>query len=282
MILICDSGSTKSDWVLLKDDAQIYFSTNGLNPTFHDQYSVEKEIRLNTELIAWNDQVTNIYFYGAGCSSDEKKALIFDGIQKVFPKAKIQVENDLLAAAYATYSGKPGISCILGTGSNACLFDGNKMYQNIPALGFILGDEGSGTYLGKRLLADYFYKRLPFSMEEALRDEFGLTKESVVERVYRQPNANAYLASFVPFLLRFANEDYVQRIVKEGFSQFLSIHVSTYQNSKELLIHFVGSVAYFFQNELKQVAQQHDLMVGNIIQKPIEGLITYHKTYLGV
>ncbi len=280
MILIIESGSTKSDWVLLNEGERTYFSTIGLNPYFHNEDDVEKAIRNNTELYALKDAVSEVYFYGAGCSADHLNAIIKSGIQRVYSHASVAVDHDLNACAYATYSGEPAISCIIGTGSNSCFFDGERISEKVPALGYILGDEGSGTYMGKRLLADYLYHRLPEEMATAFRIETGLDKDGIVNHVYKEPNANVYLASFVPFIQKFSETNYVKELVLNGFKQFLQIHVCCFDNYQDYPVHFVGSISRIFKNELEQACAHYNIKLGNIVQKPVDGLVQYHERYI--
>jgi N-acetylglucosamine kinase-like BadF-type ATPase len=280
MILIIESGSTKSDWVLLNEGERTYFSTIGLNPYFHNEDDVEEAIRNNKGLYALKDAVSEVYFYGAGCSADHLNAIIKSGIQRVYSHASVAVDHDLNACAYATYSGEPAISCIIGTGSNSCFFDGERISEKVPALGYILGDEGSGTYMGKRLLADYLYHRLPEEMATAFRIETGLDKDGIVNHVYKEPNANVYLASFVPFIQKFSETNYVKELVLNGFKQFLQIHVCCFDNYQDYPVHFVGSISRIFKNELEQACTHYNIKLGNIVQKPVDGLVQYHERYI--
>jgi len=280
MILIIESGSTKSDWVLLNKGKKEYYSTIGLNPYFHDEETVAEVVKRNEDLYALRNSVEAIYFYGAGCSSENLNNIIKRGLSVVFQNTKISVDHDLTACAYSTYVGKPAISCIIGTGSNSCFFDGKQISEKVPALGYILGDEGSGTYLGKRLLADFLYKRLPENMANSFREKTGLDKDSIVELVYKQPNANVYLASFVPFIHEFSNEEYVKNIVLEGFKQFVDIHVCCFDNYQDYEVHFVGSIARLFEQELRIACGERGVNLGNIVQKPVDGLVNYHEKFI--
>ena len=280
MILIIESGSTKSDWVLLNQSEKTYFSTIGLNPYFHTEQDVEQAIRSNSGLLSLCNDVSAIYFYGAGCSADHLNAIIARGIQNVFTHAVVSVDHDLNACAYATYGGEPAISCIIGTGSNSCFFDGEVVSEQLPALGYILGDEGSGTYMGKRLLADFLYHRLPEEMATAFEKETGLDKDSIVHNVYKQPNANVYLASFVPFIQKFSQTSYVKELVLNGFKQFLDVHVCCFDNYKNYPVHFVGSISRIFKSELEEACRHFDIKLGNIVQKPVDGLVQYHERYI--
>jgi glucosamine kinase len=277
MFFIIDSGSTKSDWVLLDDENnQSFYSTMGFNPYFHDEKTIVDAIKENKSIMEYASKIDGVYFYGAGCSSDELNKIVENAFKIVFPNASVKVGHDLTACAYATYQGKPAISCIIGTGSNSCYFDGETIYEEIPALGYILGDEGSGSYFGKQLLSNFLYKKLPKHIEEDFIVEYQLTKDIIVDKVYMQPNANVYLASLSKFISKHASEKYFKDMVYEGMKKFLEIHVCCFKNHKEVDVHFIGSISHVFQDELKQAAAELDIKIGQIIQKPIGGLVNYH------
>ncbi|HRG59357.1 MAG TPA: ATPase [Bacteroidia bacterium] len=281
MILIADSGSTKCDWMLLKENnfTQL-FSTMGFNPFFHNESVISNGIKENVELAQNANNVTHIYLYSSGCSSAELKMVVEKGLKQVFTKANIFVDHDLVGAAYATYSGVPGITCILGTGSNSCYFDGKNLSEEVPSLGYILGDEGSGSYFGKKLLIDYLYKKLPIEMNEYLMQDLKLTKKEIFENVYMKPHANVYLASFMKIFGIFKNSEYVKLTVSAGLRHFLENHVCCFGDHKKVPVHFIGSIAYHFEDLLKLEAKKLDIEVGNIIQKPIDGLVDYHLKYV--
>lgn len=280
MILIADSGSTKSDWVLISGSEKKAFNTIGLNPFFHNEESVFEAIKSNDDLFLIRDEIKLIYFYGAGCSSEKLNAIIERGLNRVFVNAEIHVDHDLNACAYATYEGEPSISCILGTGSNSCYYDGKNVIEVVPALGYILGDEGSGTYFGKQLLSNYLYKRLPENIYKSFKEETGLTKDDIVSNVYMKPNANVYLASFMKFITKHADDEYIKEMFYEGFKRFNDIHVCCYSNYKDCKVHYIGSIAFLFADELKRACDFYDIQLGNIIRKPIDGLIRYHEALL--
>lgn len=279
MILIVDSGSTKSDWVLLSEAGQTFFSTMGLNPYFHTEEIVYDAVMENEGLCNIREGVQKVFFYGAGCSSDALNQIIERGLKKVFTNASVVVDHDLKACAFATYEGEPSISCIIGTGSNSCYFDGEELSEEVPALGYVLGDEGSGTYFGKQLLANYLYKRLPEHIYAAL-ETMGLTKDEIVDKVYMQPDANVYLASFMRFIITFAEDPYIKNMIFEGFKHFVQIHVCCYKNYQEVKTHFVGSIAHLFSEELESACAFYNVNLGNIIQKPIDGLVKFHELNL--
>jgi glucosamine kinase len=281
MYFIVESGSTKSDWVLIDDkNNQSFFSTMGFNPYFHSADLIESELQKHQDIISFASQIKGIYFYGAGCSSEDLNAKVEDGLSRIFVHANIHVDHDLLACAYSTYSGNPVISCIIGTGSNSCFFDGKELFEEVPALGYILGDEGSGSYFGKQLISNFLYHRLPDNMQSDFFDTYQYTKDDLVHKVYMQPNANVFIASFMPFIAKYKEEEYVKNMVKEGFRRFLDVHVCCYKNYKEVEVSFVGSIAQIFENELHQVASEMNIRIGSIIRRPIEHLVNYHLNYI--
>jgi N-acetylglucosamine kinase-like BadF-type ATPase len=281
MYLIADSGSTKCDWMLLKDNNQSEsFSTMGFNPFFHNESIISNAIKNNEGLYKYANEVELIFLYSAGCSSKELKLIVERGLREVFSKANIYVDHDLVGAAFSTYSGVPGITCILGTGSNSCFFDGDNVTEEVPALGYILGDEGSGSYFGKKLLADYLYKKLPADIHAKLQDELRLTKKEIFENVYMKPHANVYLASFMKIFSSFKDNAYVKTTVAAGMKHFLENHVCCFSNHQTVPVHFIGSIAYHFEDILKAEAKKLNIEVGNIIKKPIDGLVDYHMKYL--
>ena len=276
MILIADSGSTKSDWVAISQNSTIRYSTVGINPYFHDEEFVFSAIKDNQSLYSISSQIEEVYFYGAGCSSEKLNSIVLRGLQKVFTQAEIHVDHDLSACALATYQGEPGISCIIGTGSNSCFYDGTNIFESIPALGYILGDEGSGAYFGKKLLADFLYNKLPENIHFSLQNDLGLDKEKIISNVYMKPGANVYLASFMPFIFSHFDDKYISNMILEGFKTFIDTHVRCYQDYTKYKVHFIGSIACLFQKELDQACQFYNVTLGQVIKKPIDGLADYH------
>lgn len=278
MILIADSGSTKCDWALIdeKGNRQGDFETMGLNPYFHQPDATEKALRDNAALTAVAEDITHIFFYGAGSSTLEMCTIMKAGLARVFKKADILVEHDLLGSAMATYDGEACISCILGTGSNSCYFDGKAVYEEIPSLAYILGDESSGSYYGKILLQEYFYKKLPDDLRIAFEAKYAPTKDEIINKIYREPNANVYLASFMKFIGEHKHHPHIQQWVTQGMIHFINIHVKCYQNWKGTPVHFVGSIAHYFMPCLLHAAEETGIRLGRIIQKPIDGLVEYH------
>lgn len=276
MILVADSGSTKCDWRLITDSDVLETSTIGLNPYFTYLEEIEKELKGNQLLAEHADAVSEVYFYGAGCSSAEMNAIITNGLRLVFPEAEIVVEHDVLGAGVAAGKGRPCIACILGTGSNACFFDGKHISQLTPSLAYVLGDEGSGSWFGKQLLRDFLYgDEMPKELRKHL-EEKGIDKDGVLDNVYRKEHPNVYLASFTKDLSQFIETDYVRSMLLNGMREFLKRHVCCYPNHTEVEVNFVGSVAYYFSDTLHEVATELNITIGNIIQKPIDGLVAFH------
>jgi glucosamine kinase len=281
MYFIVESGSTKSDWVLVDSkNNQSFYSTMGFNPYFHSSELIETELNKQVDILAVADEVLGVYFYGAGCSSEEMNEIVQIGLKRIFKNAEIVVDHDLLACAYATYTGNPAISCIIGTGSNSCLFDGKELSEVVPALGYILGDEGSGSYFGKQLLSNFLYRKLPAHVEADFIATYQLDKDQIVNNVYREPNANVYIASFMPFIAKHKDEPFFIEMMYQGFKKFMEIHVCCYANYQNTEVHFVGSLSKIFEEELNKAAGELNVTVTSIIQKPVTGLVNYHLNYI--
>ncbi len=281
MFLVVESGSTKADWMLIDNDKHSAYSTKGFNPYFHSQEDILIELNEHLELDLIKDRVQEIFFYGAGCSSNVLNNEIQTVLETFFINAKVTVDHDLAACAFACYNDTPQIACILGTGSNSCHYDGKTISEAVPALSYILGDEGSGSYFGKALLSGFLYKKLPNAIHQEL-SQMGLTKDQIFESVYRKPNANVYIASFTQVLIRNKDLEYSQRIIKEGFQKFIDIHVKCFPDYKKCEVNFVGSVASLLQKELKEVCAENEITIGTIVRRPLERLVAYHKNLKGL
>ena len=282
MILIIDSGSTKSDWVILNKLGKEILRTQtvGFNPYFISTKEIEYEILKNKELVKLNKSVNKIFFYGAGCSSQEMNAIVEKALYNTFSNATILVAHDLLAAAYAAYNGKPAIVCILGTGSNSCYFDGEKLYEETPSLAYILGDEGSGNNLGKRILQAYFLKKIPKPLHKAFKERYNLTANELNKNVYQNQFANKYLASFSRFVSDYKCEPFIQNLIYDSLKEFFTNQVLPYKQSRFSEINFIGSVAHYYEEILYAVAAEFHLKIGFIIRKPIDNLVKYHLLYI--
>lgn len=278
MILIADSGSTKCDWALLNEKGQRseVVSTVGLNPYFHDEDFIFEAVNGQLTLREHAHQVTHVFLYGAGSSSAALCKIMEEGLSRLFTKAEITVDHDLVGAAYATYDGRPCISCILGTGSNSCAFDGERVWEEIPSLAYIVGDEASGSYFAKILLREYFYKQLPEEIERAFDQEFALTKDEFTDRVYNKPHANVYLASFMKFIGLFKDHPHVKNWIVAGMREFIAVHVKCFAHWESVPVHFIGSIAFHFGECLEIAAEKEGIQLGNVIKQPIDGLVEYH------
>jgi N-acetylglucosamine kinase-like BadF-type ATPase len=277
MILVVESGSTKSDWVLVENGIKIKrFKTMGFNPFFHNETIIYNAIKYNNDLCSISKNVKQVFFYGAGCSSEEMNNIIKKALSRVFINSKINVDHDLLACALATYEDQPSISCILGTGSNSCYYDGENLSETVPAIGYILGDEGSGSFYGKILLTDFLYNRLPDEIKEEFIKKFKINKDIIFENIYMKPHANVYLASFMRFISDFKHTDYVDTMIKAGMKKFMLNHVCCYKNHKEFKVHFIGSISFIFKEQLTFAANETGINVGQIIKNPVDKLVDYH------
>jgi len=278
MLVVVESGSTKADWLIRSSEGDEVCTTKGFNPYFHSKDAILFELNSHQFLKRIKDKVTRLYFYGAGCSGGELNAIIASGLSPFFVNASIHVDHDLSACALACYRGKPEIACILGTGSNSCYYDGKALREEVPSLGHILGDEGSGTYFGKRLLADFLYKRLPTEMDKALQ-ELGLDKSTIINKVYREPNRNVFIASLMPVLIRYKDLPYSQQLIRQGFHEFVDIHVKCFEEYKHCEVNFVGSVASLLEKELRTVCNESEINIGRIVRRPLQNLAKYHLAY---
>ena len=276
MILIADSGSTKTAWTLV-EKADNVIKTDGINPVFMNSGCVEEILRSQL-LPQLGEQaiVTEIYFYGAGCASAEKKNLVKQALQAVFGDIKIEIASDLLGAARGLCKHQSGIACIMGTGSNSCLYENGNIRWNVPALGFILGDEGSGAVLGKLLMGNLFKNQLPDVVKQNFEQTYGLTMMDVIEKVYRTPLPNRFLASFGPFISKHINQPAVYNMVYDALESFIVRNVKQYPYTT-LPVYFTGSIAFYFTDILNQLADKHGFTIGRIDQDPLQGLVEFHQ-----
>tara|TARA_R110002012_G_scaffold41736_8_gene114184 strand:- start:41894 stop:42751 length:858 start_codon:yes stop_codon:yes gene_type:complete len=279
MTLITDGGSTKCDWVLLDNSGELVFKTAtlGLNPTVVAKEELLFRITSNETLKNVFSNVGALDFYGAGCGTATPRSILKEVLETLFTKAKVNVSEDMAAAVFAATT-EPGIVCILGTGSNSCYFDGTEIHAPIPALGYILMDEASGNYFGKRLIRDYYYNRMPSEIVREFEEKFNLEADDIKMNLYKKSNPNAYLASFAQFI--FTQKEinpYFYALIKEGISNFIECRILCYEKAHEVPVHFIGSIAHFSEEIIKECFTLHDLELGNIVQRPIDGLIDYYK-----
>lgn len=278
-IIVADSGSTKCSWRLVKGDEVRSFSSIGINPVFRTEQECF-EIIDGCFPEEERSGIESIFFYGAGCSSPERKNKIQQALAKIFHQAEIAVEHDILASCRALCGNEPGMAAILGTGTNTCIYDGKVILENIPAMGYILGDEGSGSYLGRRLLTDYFRGLIPESVKSQLDKKFDLNKDLVIQKVYSEAAPNRYLASFAEFIIEHKKEAYFLNLIKSGFEDFFQYHVARYQNYHSYQLHLVGSVAYYNREILEKIAYDFNVSLGKVIKEPIAALTLYHAPHL--
>jgi glucosamine kinase len=277
MILIADSGSTKTDWVLIdQTNKSHFFKSTGLNPFFYTPTKVAKVVEKTFKKKVAPDLVEKIFFYGAGVFKNLTAAIISDGLKIYFKNAIIHVEDDMIGAARAVFGDKSGIACILGTGANSSKYDGTKLIEKIPPLGYILGDEASGAYFGKVLLNNYFKKIMPEDISEKFRQKHDTDIALVLSKVYKDSYPNRYLAKFTHFLSENISHPYCINVLRTGFDAFFDANITRYINYKDFELGFVGSIAYHFSEILKESGNAYNTVVGNIIEKPIDGLIKYH------
>jgi glucosamine kinase len=276
-ILIAESGSTKTDWCILKNNRATHYKTQGINPYFLSQGEIidilEKELPINADKII----IDEIVFYGSGIANSEKKDVLIKCLHYHFGTRKITVESDMLAAAIATCGKGKGIAVILGTGSNSCYFDGKKMSEKQVSLGYVLGDEGGGNHLGKKVVQYFLHGIFEADMQAQFTSMFKLTEAEILEAIYRKPFPNRFLAQFAKFCFANRGHYHIENIIEDCLNDFFINHLLKYKNAWKVPIHFVGSVSYESQDVIAQLCEQYELQLGTIMKSPMEGLINYYK-----
>jgi N-acetylglucosamine kinase-like BadF-type ATPase len=278
MIIIADGGSTKTNWCLVTDDGKkIYFNTEGYNPYFSSTSYIIQSLKANLPTDLQVDKITEVNYYGAGCSVEDKVKIVEAAMQAVFTTARIFVGHDLLAAARAVLGDKEGFAAILGTGTNSCIYDGKNITHNIDSLAYILGDEGSGCYIGKKLLGDYVRGYMPEAIRANFWETYKLTPDDVIDNVYTKPLANRFCAGFSKFVYdNNVHMEYTHNLVKSAFDDFFKNLVTHYPNYKQYTFNCIGSVGYSFRNVLEEVVTENGMTMGNIIRSPIDNLVKFH------
>lgn len=279
MILIVDSGATKADWTALNNSGEKLFETQtlGLNPEVLTEEIITERITSNYELFENRKNVKSIYFYGAGCGTQRMIDFLKKVLEKFFVNADILVCEDTFAAVYATTNPEDkAIVCILGTGSNCSLWDGEKLIQAVDSLGYIVMDECSGNFFGKKLISDYFFKIMPEDLRKKFEEQYDLDSDVIKNHLYKLPNPNSYLATFARFLVENKEEDYCRNMVKKGIQLFVDHWIVQYEGCYQLPINFVGSIAFYLQDIVREVLAENNMKAGNILRKPIDGLVAYH------
>uniref|UniRef100_UPI003F6B3C88 N-acetylglucosamine kinase n=1 Tax=Polaribacter sp. TaxID=1920175 RepID=UPI003F6B3C88 len=254
----------------------------GLNPAVVPEEELYNRIINMFQLINIKEDVIEIHFYGAGCGTPKPAAILKDILEKIFINAKVVISEDMLAAVYAATGIEPAMVCILGTGSNSCYFDGQNMQMLVPSLGYILMDEASGNYFGKKLIIDYYYKNMPVDISKKFEAEFNLDADYIKKNIYKEANPNMYLASFAKFMFDFKDEDYIKRLIKKGFQEFFKYRILPYNINKKTPIYFIGSIAHYFRDILESVATNNNLQITDVIQRPIDSLLAYHKNNINL
>jgi len=275
-IIIADSGSTKCEWTLVNGKKKKTIFTMGISPYFLNEAQIKEVVEKEVKPAVRLNTIDAIYYYGTGCKSPENRKMIRKAINKVFPETEVLVDHDLMGAARALCGDNKGIACILGTGSNSCYFNGKKIIKNSPGLGYVLGDEGSGAYLGKKVVQYYLYNTFDEELKFRFEDTFKTSDIDILDNVYKKPLPNRYLASFTMFLAENRGHFMVENIIEDGLNDFFFQHICKYRESWSLPINFVGGVASGFKDVIKDLCSSYELEMGIILKNPMEGLIKYH------
>lgn len=282
MILIVDSGSTKSDWIAVDSNGNKLsekIRTKGLNPAILSEKKLRKIILKNEDLKKSRNVVTHVYFYGAGCGTEKPKLMLKEVLDDIFLNAHVEVNEDTMAAVYSTinHEKEAAVVCILGTGSNCSYFDGEKLHQRVISLGYSIMDDASGNYYGRQLIRDFYFNHMPENVRVAFGSKFNMEPDYIKYNIYKQPNPNAYLANFAEFMFLHKDSPYTIELIKKGIRLFATNMIMQYKEElKTVPVHFAGSIAYFSQKEITEVAEEMGFKVGNFERRPIEGLVSFH------
>ncbi|WP_118194020.1 N-acetylglucosamine kinase [Albibacterium indicum] len=276
MILVVDSGSFKSDWMFTPNGKKPErYRTQGINPFFTQEKEIVKIIQSFKEISPYVNDISEIYFFGSGCTSPDRREIVSNAVSHVFKNAFVSVDTDLIGSAYATCGDRPGFISTMGTGSNISFFDGENALPSRFGTGFILGDIGSGAWFGKKLVTDFLYDQMPSDISIEFAGTYEVNKEIVMKNVYQEPHPNAYLASFAPFLADHTSHDYITDMLCNGFEDFVKTNIFSYADYEDYECHFVGSIAYFYSEQLKVVCKNNHVRIGKIIQQPIQDLYAF-------
>jgi N-acetylglucosamine kinase-like BadF-type ATPase len=281
MRLLVDSGSTKADWIAIDEDGKVLFTTQtlGLNPEILEGDEIIERINDRFDILQNKDKATHLFFYGAGCGTDKMKINLSRVFQEYFSNAIIAVHEDTYAAVYATTpKGEQAIVSILGTGSNCSYFDGKVLHQKVQSLGYIIMDDCSGNVFGKELIRKYYFNKMPKELAIDFEKEYNLDPDFIKSKLYKEPNPNAYLATFAKFLIQHKETEFCKKIIFKGMKSFVKNYIRQYDNCKEVPVHFVGSIAFYLKDELQIIFNKYELKLGNVLRRPIDGLIAYHIT----
>jgi N-acetylglucosamine kinase-like BadF-type ATPase len=281
MRLLVDSGSTKADWIAIDEDGKILFTTRtlGLNPEILDENEIIERLNDKFDILQNKDKATHLFFYGAGCGTDRMKFMLSQAFQKYFSNAIVDVQEDTYAAVFATTpKGEQAIVSILGTGSNCSFFDGKILHQKVQSLGYIVMDDCSGNVFGKELIRKYYFNKMPKELAVEFEKEYDLDADYIKSKLYKEANPNAYLATFAKFLIQNKDHEFCKKIIFKGMKSFIKNYIQQYDNCKEVPVHFVGSIAFYLKDELQIMFDKYEMKLGNVLRRPIDGLIAYHIT----
>lgn len=282
MVLIVDSGSTKCDWIAVDNNGKQLFEkirTSGLNPEILKEKELDKIIRDSKELAKIKYEVTHLYFYGAGCGTERPRTMLAQVLQLIFSNTIVDVQEDTMAAVRATlnHDDEAAVVCIMGTGSNCSYYDGKKLHQRVKSLGYALMDDASGNYYGKQLIRDFYYNHMPENIKIAFSSKYNMDADFIKYHLYKQPNPNAYLATFAEFMFLNKDSEYIRDLIKMGLRLFTNNMVLQYKEEiKTVPVHFAGSIAFYSQEEIGEIADEFGFKVGNFARRPIEGLVRFH------
>ena len=279
MKLLVDSGSTKADWIAIDTAGKVIFTTQtlGLNPEVLDNDEIIARLNDKFDISHNKQKVTHLHFYGAGCGTDRMKIFLTEVFQKYFSKAHVSVHEDTYAAVYATTpKNQKAIVCILGTGSNASYFDGAVLHQKVQSLGYIAMDDCSGNRFGRHLLRAYYFNQMPADLAIEFQEEYNLEPDYIKHNLYKEPNPNAYLATFAKFLIKHKDTDFCKKLIQIELTDFVENYVKQFENYTSVPVHFIGSIAFYLKNELQEKLNQHNIQLGTVLRRPIDGLIAYH------
>ncbi len=279
MKLIVDSGSTKADWIAIDDSGKVLFTTQtlGLNPEILDEEEVVDRLNDRFDILQNKNEATHLFFYGAGCGTERMKLFLSQVFQAYFPNAIVVVEEDTYAAVYATTpKGESAIVSILGTGSNCSYFDGKELHQKVQSLGYIVMDDCSGNVFGKELIRKYYFNKMPQHLAVEFEKEYDMTPDYIKSKLYKEANPNAYLATFAKFLIQHKEDPFCKKIIYKGMKSFVKNYIRQYDNYQEVPVHFVGSIAFYLKEELEVTFDKYQIKLGNVLRRPIDGLIEYH------
>ena len=279
MKLLIDSGSTKADWISIDNNGKVLFTTQtlGLNPEVLTKEQILERLEAKFDISHNKKNVTHLYFYGAGCGTDRMKDFLTGVFKEYFPSATVSVHEDTYAAVYATTpKGEKAIVSILGTGSNCSYFDGLVLHQKVQSLGYICMDDCSGNQFGRQLIRGYYFGKMPQDLAQKLAGAYNMDADHIKHNLYKEPNPNAYLATFAKFLIEHKDEPFCQEIIRAAMEDFVENYIKQYENYKDVPVHFIGSIAFYLKDELKAVLDHHGITLGNVLRRPIDGLIAYH------